>query len=211
LQRQLSVCAVRFQYRGLPERRGNWENMPFYLRYLRRFLAERDGDAVWLKGNTGGDEAAYLIFLENLREEIAGLLSRPLAELGSYEITAEPEPVEVLRKFYRDGKIGVGRLLFWEEQVGEEILDKVTEMIRRGFWLAAPNTPTARCGALGLRAKSVTRIVREDGVWLCFHEAEETHCRSTGEPVYVKQYPELWVPLRAIQDLAIGMMEFEAD
>lgn len=199
MQRQLSVVAIRFQYRGEPERRGNWETMPFYLNHLRGFLQECDGDVVWLKGHTGGDEAAYLVFNDQLRGDVFGLLSRPLPELGVYEVTAEPEPVEVLRKYYRDGKIGIGRLQLWEEHVGQEILDRVTEIVRKGFWYAPKGTPT---GAIFLEARNLTKHLQDEKIWLCLHKVEETICRSTGEPVATKTYPELWLPLEALSQLA---------
>jgi hypothetical protein len=195
LQSQLSVVAIRFQYRGQPERRGNWETMPFYLNHLRGFLQGYDGDVVWLKGHTGGDEAAYLIFNDQIRDEVRRLLSQPLPELGIYEITAEPEPVEVLRKYYRDGKIGVGRLQVWEEQVGEEIVDAFTRIVRQGFWYAPKGTPT---GAIFLKAKNVTQHWHENEPWLCLQEVEETVCDSEGNRVGVESHSELWLRETAV-------------
>lgn len=194
-----SIQAIRFQYSGRLERRGNWETMPFYLNHLRRFLIERDGQAVWLKGNTGGDEAAYLIFDSAIRDHVRDLLNKPLLELGVYEIAAELEPVEVLRKYYRDAKIGVGRLQVWEEQVGEEILDHITEVVRKGFWYAPIGTPT---GAIFLKAQRLTNHWHENEPWLCFHETEELICRSDGTPVGRRSSDELWLRLSALDTLA---------
>jgi hypothetical protein len=197
-QQQVEISAVRFQYRGQPDRRGNWENMPFYLRYLRQFLIDHDGEVVWLKGNTGGEEAAYLLFKTDLAEELKKLLSRPLAELGSYDLTAEPGPVEVLRKYYRDGKIGVGRLIFWEEQVGEAT-GTLTRRFNEGFWYAPIGTST---GAIQLKANRFTQKFHEDENWFCLHDAEETICRSDGTLVATRKHEELWLRESALRTVS---------
>jgi hypothetical protein len=160
---------------------------------------ENDGDVVWLKGHTGRDEAAYLVFKSTIANNVRSLLVQPLPELGVYTLTGEPEPVEILRKYYRDDKIGVGRLIFWEEQVGEEILDRVTEIVRKGFWFAPIGTPT---GAIFLKAQRLSKKWHEGETWLCFHEVEEQVCNSKGELAYSKQEPELWIRLSALDQIA---------
>ena len=198
LEQLIRIQAIRFQYQGRPERRGNWETMPFYLNHLRQFLIDNDGDVVWLKGHTGGDEAAYLVFNTAIADNVRSLLARPLPELGVYTLTGEKEPVEVLRKYYRDGKIGVGRLLFWEEQVGEAI-DTLSRKFNEGFWYAPIGTPT---GAIRLKAKRFTQKFHEDENWFCLHSVEETICRSDGTPVATRKHEELWLRESALRTVS---------
>lgn len=196
LEQPIRIQAIRFQYRGRPERRGNWETMPFYLNHLRQFLVDYDGDVVWLKGHTGGDEAAYLVFNTAIVDDVRSLVTRPLPELGVYTLTGEKEPVEILRKYYREGKIGVGRLVFWEEQVGESS-DELIRKASKGFWLPAPNTPEACNGATLIKARKAMWHL-SGGKWgLQLEEVEETVCRSDGTMVHVKKSPELWLPHEA--------------
>jgi len=194
----IRIQAIRFQYQGQPDRRGNWETIPFYLKYLRGFLMEHDGNVIWLKGHTGGDEAAYLVFNNMVFGQVHRLVTQPLPELGVYTLTGEKEPIEILRKYYRDGKIGVGRLLFWEEQVGEAI-DTLTRKFNEGFWYAPIGTPT---GAIRLKAKRFTQKFHEDENWFCLHSVEETICRSDGTPVATQNHQELWLRESALRTLS---------
>jgi hypothetical protein len=73
-------------------------------------------------------------------------------------------------------------------------IDLIQLKAREGFWLAAPNTPIACSSAMHLKARSVTKHLSNGQLWLCFHDAEETICHSDGTRVYVKNYPELWIP-----------------
>lgn len=135
---------------------------------------------------TGHEEAAYLVFDPELKEEIVRLLSKPLADLGNYEVTREPEPVEVLRKFY-DGKEVIGRLKVWEEWIGspaseaQEALEQVLEFLRQGFWLGASSFPHQ----IHIRCESY-RL--EETCWI-LNNARADHYRADGSIAFTKIYP----------------------
>ena len=185
------VIALRFRYKKQSEDPHNWETMPFYLRYLRQFLAEHEGEAVWLKGNTGREEAAYLIFNSELRETIINLMSKPLADLGFYEVTAV-SPSEVAQFIFTKEK--VGSLILNDIEIGQP-LDQLTIKMRQGFWYAPKGTPT---GAIFLKAKNVTQHWHENEPWLCLQEVEETVCDSEGNRVGVESHSELWLRETAV-------------
>jgi len=185
------VIALRFRYKKQSEDPHNWETMPFYLRYLRQFLAEHEGEAVWLKGNTGREEAAYLIFNSELRETIINLMSKPLADLGFYEVTAV-SPSEVAQFIFTKEK--VGSLILNDIEIGQP-LDQLTIKLRQGFWHAPKGTPT---GAIFLKAKNVTQHWHENEPWLCLQEVEETVCDSEGNRVGVESHSELWLRETAV-------------
>jgi len=188
---------MRFRYKKRTSVPHNWETMPFYIHYLRKFLKDHDGEAVWLKGHTGNEEATYLVFNSDLREDIINLMAQPLAELGFYEVSVV-SPNEVAPFLFSKDK--VGSLLVGGTEIGQS-LDELVRKARQGFRLAPANTPIACSGARFLKARDVSLHQREDGLWLCFHEAEETVCKSDGTPVHVKKYPELWLPEKALREL----------
>jgi hypothetical protein len=169
--------------------------MPFYLRYLRSFIMKHEGQVVWLKGNTAQETAAYLIFESSLREEIISLMAKPLAELGFYEVTAI-SPNEVTSFLFSKDK--VGSLLVGTIEIGEP-LSELTQKVRRGFWLPAPNTPEACSGAIFLKAQKATWVLSDGKWWLQLQQVKEQICRSDGTPVHVKITPELWLPQEAVQ------------
>jgi len=189
------VIALRFRYKKQSEDPHNWETMPFYIRYLRGFLQEHDGDAVWLKGNTGGEESAYLLFRSELREELIRLMAQPLADLGFYEV-ASVRPSEVAPFIFRKDR--VGSLLIEELEIGRS-LDELTHKIREGFWYAPIGTST---GAIRLKAKRFTQKFHEDENWFCLHSVEETICRSDGTPVATRKHEELWLRESALRTVS---------
>ncbi|MCJ7506113.1 hypothetical protein MUP05_06555 [Candidatus Bathyarchaeota archaeon] len=192
---QPELTAIKFTYRKQSMTPHNWETMPFYVRYLRGFLQEHDGDAVWLKGNTGGEESAYLLFRSELREELIRLMAQPLADLGFYEV-ASVRPSEVAPFIFRKDR--VGSLLIEELEIGRS-LDELTHKIREGFWYAPIGTVT---GAIRLKAKSFTRKLHEGEAWFCLHDAEETICRSDGTPVATRKHEELWLRESALRTVS---------
>ena len=189
------LVALRFQYRKQTETPHNWETMPFYVHYLRQFLAEHEGEAVWLKGNTGGEEAAYLIFDSELRETIISLMSKPLADLGFYEVTAV-SPSEVAQFIFTKEK--VGSLILNNIEI-DQPLDQLAIKLRQGFWYAPIGTST---GAIWMKARDFIQKFHEGENWFCLHDAEETICRSDGTPVATRKHEELWLRESALRTVS---------
>lgn len=190
----MDLSALRFQYNKKSENPYNWETMPFYLKYLRAFLRKHSGHSIWLKGQSGGEQAAYLIFNSNLRERIVKLLTNPLAELGDFSVTGEKNPVDILKKFYR-GKIGIGYLDVEKLKLGIDIekygsIVKLPNPIRNGNWI--------------WRFKEATQKTVDDEEWVCLHEIDIT---SVTNPRYHDWRGKIWIRLSDIEQCLREMKE----
>lgn len=134
------VKAIRFRYLGKEPGR-NIETLPFYLKTIRLFLWKHKGKVVWLKGGII-EQPAYLIFKDELTEEVKEMLSEELREGGAFKIEPVENPIEIIRKYAHNLRVTVGWLQLPNLELGspetvppppeiEEIVNKV----REGFML----------------------------------------------------------------------------
>jgi len=115
-----NVVGLRFFYRKAYPHKDNFETFPFYKHKLRRFLAENTGRVCWLVGNTAQIRKAYLVFYQELTEDVLKLLREPLKN-GGFFVGEAPSIGDLIQAW--KGKIlyAVGQLKLSTVTIGEPV------------------------------------------------------------------------------------------
>jgi hypothetical protein len=168
--------------------------MPFYEVYIRSFLRHHFGDAMWLKGNAGGERAAWLIYNLNLKQKVDRLLSEPLESGSIFKVTATLDDAgEIMRHYLKRGEMEVqGKINLPEISLGKKEPPTIGprpwwEIFKwkKGFWMSVPKlsilaSDTAKKHYNHISADHVTAKEDKKGIILGLHNYVETSLNLRG-------------------------------
>lgn len=173
-----------------------FETLPFYLVQIRSFLRHDYGHAMWLKGNSGGERAAWLLYDDTVVNHVEKLLSQPLEAGGIFEVTGTLDDAQEIVKRYllrREmeaiGKVDLPEFSLGSKQIPHPGPKEWWEKFpwKQGFWYKH-STLGGKPHYRHISADYATSHQDKRGLMLCLRNFVETAISYRG-----KDPPQLYV------------------
>jgi len=180
------IVGIRFSYVKTAVNPNDFENIPFYKQRLRNFLQRNLAGSIWLKG-AHVEQGAYLLFSENLKDQVQELLSEPLYDGGFFRAVSQLSTMrEIAEKYRRKELFCVGCLDVPPLKMGSPItLQENLGPI--DFWFEFP------LNRIHVKAEGHFEKWHEGEQWVCLLNVQEDHHNPDGSLAYTNHHKQFWL------------------